>query len=214
MRSSTSLAPMHRSLPTCCVLLFFIALGMGGCAGSAPSVPDNDPAGMPSYDTDALEQAIHDRINEVRMRNGHSSLAWSSALASLSRTHSQDMAERGFFSHTNPDGDRPADRAREAGLTCSSVVEDVVDDPSSAGGVGENIFNASAYSSRRVTQRGDEETVSYDWNTEDQLVDTIVDGWMDSEGHRQNILRDSYQAQGLGVSVSDEKRVLVTQTFC
>ncbi len=54
--------------------------------------------------------------------------------------------------------------------------------------------------------------VSRDYMTMEEIASRIVDGWMDSPGHRQNILETSYDKEGIGV-VADE-RVYVTQNFC
>jgi uncharacterized protein YkwD len=40
-----------------------------------------------------------------------------------------------------------------------------------------------------------------------------VDQWMDSPGHRQNILSENWTAQGLGVAVTDDGRLYATQNF-
>ena len=42
-------------------------------------------------------------------------LAPHQSLINASRTHSQDMLNRNFFDHTNPNGESPSDRARSAG---------------------------------------------------------------------------------------------------
>jgi len=39
--------------------------------------------------------------------------------------HSQDMLNRDYFSHTNPDGLDPADRATNAGYPTTSVGENI-----------------------------------------------------------------------------------------
>ena len=35
----------------------------------------------------------------------------------IARAHSRDMQVRGFFSHDNPDGESPTDRAQKAGFS-------------------------------------------------------------------------------------------------
>ena len=42
---------------------------------------------------------------------------------------------------------------------------------------------------------------------------TIVDGWMNSPGHRENILTPDWRSEGVGVAVSGDV-VYVTQNFC
>jgi len=164
---------------------------------------------MPNYDTEAIASAIHERVNSEREAAGQAPLGWSEELAALSRAHSQDMIRRDFFDHVNPDGQGPTERGQAMDVSCATIVE-----AQQVNGIAENIYDASAYDTRRTTRRGDETSVTYDWKTASELSEAVVQGWMGSAGHRRNILNDAYQAQGLGVVVSDDLRVLVTQTFC
>ncbi len=52
-------------------------------------------------------------------------LAWSSALGSAAQRHSRSMAERDYFSHNDPNGDSPFDRARAAGYRGKQVGENI-----------------------------------------------------------------------------------------
>jgi uncharacterized protein YkwD len=47
-------------------------------------------------------------------------------LTCASRVHSMDMHDRGYFDHTNPEGEGPSDRAAHAGHTGSWVGENIV----------------------------------------------------------------------------------------
>lgn len=61
---------------------------------------------------------------------------------------------------------------------------------------GENIFRYSAT-----------------WITPEDLAQRAVDAWMDSPGHRENILRSRFDREGIGVVYGDDW-VYVTQNFC
>lgn len=50
-------------------------------------------------------------------------------------------------------------------------------------------------------------------NHEDRLAGDIVEAWMDSSGHRENLLSSTWTRTGVGV-VADDEAVYVTQTFC
>ena len=65
----------------------------------------------------SAESAVSDIVNKERVKAGCSPLTASSALSDLARAHSKDMAARGFFGHTNPDGETPWDRADKAGVS-------------------------------------------------------------------------------------------------
>ena len=61
----------------------------------------------------------------------------------------------------------------------------------------------------------------YDWswfgeniaNGMNQPVAKILEGWMDSKGHRENILRKHYTEIGLGIAEDDNGRKYYTQVF-
>ena len=52
------------------------------------------------------------------------------SLASAARFHSQDMVDRNFFNHVNPDGLNPSDRARNAGYNFIALAENICGNPS------------------------------------------------------------------------------------
>ena len=135
-----------------------------------------------------LEEKIHAGINAKRVENGRVPLEWDRGLAELARAHSQDMVKRNYFSHDTPEGLGPTDRLRRAGLTCLSFRI----------GIGENI----------AIQPEDKL---------DQVAAGAVDGWMESLGHRFNLLDPEYRTTGIGAA---EGRWLgwpsfyLTQVFC
>lgn len=81
------------------------------------------------------EQRAFDLINEQRQRRGESSLMWDAELTRMAREHSQNMAERNFFDHTDPQGRNMTMRARAGGVTgWSAIAENIAynsgyDDP-------------------------------------------------------------------------------------
>lgn len=46
------------------------------------------------------------------------------------------------------------------------------------------------------------------------MAKQIVDDWMDSSGHRENILDAHHTMMGLGVVITDDEQVYATQNFC
>jgi len=74
----------------------------------------------------------------------------------------------------------------------------------------ENIFMNIRFNSVS-TVNGD---AYYDWNSEEQIAETTVRGWMDSPGHRKNILTPHWRSEGIGVFLSPDDKVYVTQNFC
>jgi len=79
---------------------------------------DDGPAGPGSPDLPAGEVASFVvELNAHRESVGCDALAWHHATADVAHGHSQDMQDRGFFAHTNPDGESPWDRLAEGGVT-------------------------------------------------------------------------------------------------
>ncbi|MEZ4382499.1 MAG: CAP domain-containing protein [Nannocystaceae bacterium] len=59
-------------------------------------------------------------------------LSVSPRLTCAARAHSQDMSERGFFSHVNPDGEGPSDRIDKTGYAWTAVGENIAGGATSA----------------------------------------------------------------------------------
>jgi uncharacterized protein YkwD len=55
-------------------------------------------------------------VNAERRRAGRAPLILSPELGRVAQAHACDMAKRGYFSHTSPDGHSMSDRANRAGL--------------------------------------------------------------------------------------------------
>ncbi|WP_327708629.1 CAP domain-containing protein [Streptomyces sp. NBC_00464] len=108
----------------------------------------------------SAQAAVLALVNQERAKVGCSAVTASSSLASLAQNFSDDMAARGFFDHTDPDGQSPWDRATEAGVS---------------GLGGENIARGQAD------------------------AEAVMESWMNSDGHRANILNCDYKTLGVGV---------------
>lgn len=136
---------------------------------------------------DALERKILDECNKERAKRNVPPVAWEDQLAGTARFHSGDMGTKQFFSHINPDNVGPFFRL--AKLHRRYI-----------GTGGENIL--------KMTKNID--------NTE-LLAQKIVNTWMNSTGHRQNILDENYTSLGVGcVEAQDKNNVpylYVTQLF-
>lgn len=149
----------------------------GGTAGSTP-VEEETPAedtGSESADTvAAYEQEVFDLVNQIREENGLEPFVYNETLAETARAHSQDMIDRNFFDHTNPDGKSPFDRMRDNGLSYSMAAENI----------------AVGYPS----------------------PEAVVEGWMNSEGHRANIL-GGCEELGVGLALGGSYGYYWTQCF-
>ena len=152
-----------------------------------------------------LERAIHDAVNAERKRHGLKVLESDDKLAAIARKHSRDMAKRDYLSHRNPEGRGPTERGKAAGFPIRK--------PTARGyaeGLAENLFKGHLYHSvLRIAG-----IKRYKWISQADLARSIVSGWMNSPGHRKNILTGSFDMQGIGAAVSKERlEVYVTQMF-
>jgi uncharacterized protein YkwD len=185
---------MHWIIRLNCTLACFFAVP------ASPS-PAADP---PRIDVPALEKKIHELINEQRAKNSLPLLEWDERLAAIARAHSADMAEKQFFSHENPQGEDPEKRAARQGLVPGKDFTSIA----------ENIFQMDRVRSVRtfVYENGQEsEEIKYRGPRE--MAAVTVDGWMKSPGHRKNILTAELDREGIGVGISKEGLIYMTEVF-
>ena len=130
---------------------------------AAPSVPDTTvpetPAptnnGMSAYETEVVRL-----VNVERARYGLAALTADAELSRGARVKSQDMRDKGYFSHESPTYGSPFQMMKSFGISYRTA--------------GENI--------------------AYGYSTPEK----VVQAWMNSEGHRANILNASYARLGVG----------------
>ncbi len=95
-------------------------LALGCCSVAAVAAADPGSARGEIMD-------LAGRINRHRVAIGCRALVWDDRLAAVARSHSADMARRGFFSHTNPEGRDPFDRLRAAGVRYRAAAENIAE---------------------------------------------------------------------------------------
>lgn len=140
-----------------------------------------------------VERLVAEEINEIRAEENLSRLEPRPAVITVARDHSRDMDERGYFDHVNPDQETPQDRIDDAGVDCA---------------VGENIAQMwyepalpDGYAAQGLT-------------SEAEVAEALVEGWMESPGHRENILTPGYESHGIGVYKGEDGAVYATHKFC
>jgi uncharacterized protein YkwD len=144
-----------------------------------------------------LEQHMHNSINLERRAADRQPLQYDETLANLARAHSEDMAMRGYFKHVTPEGLTPMKRMQAAGYDQCRLI-------------GENIHQNNLYS-RTITEK---KKTTYDWNSPEQIAAITMKEWMNSEGHRQNILEKNFTREGVGVAIATDDKVYITQLLC
>ena len=158
------------------------------------------------FNPDVIELLVHKFTNEQRIMNGLEPIKFDFKISDVARLHSIDMSDQNYFAHENLDGLDASDRARDTGYRCFKWIGN-----SYYLGLSENIFRGNLYESMQLLGGV---PVSYDWLSNEEIAHITVDGWMNSEGHRKNILNSNFDREGIGVFIDSEDRVYVTQNFC
>ncbi|ASW42350.1 CAP domain-containing protein [Clostridium isatidis] len=142
------------------------------------AVESQVPAPSPSKETNTkpeasnsfiaeIEQAIFARVNQERAAAGLPALSYNNTMEHYARIKSQDMGDRGYFNHTNPEGQLITAQMQADGVSYRAW--------------GENIAYISGMSGNS------------------QLATKFMDNWMNSSGHRANILSKNFTSIGVGV---------------
>ncbi|MCX5230696.1 CAP domain-containing protein [Streptomyces sp. NBC_00233] len=136
--------------------------GTGTGSGSGDEAGNGTGAG-PQNDQGQSSEAdqVIALVNAERAKAGCGPLSANATLTRAAQGHSDDMAARDFFDHTNPDGAGPGERVTAAGYPWSTY--------------GENI--AMGQSS----------------------PEQVMESWMNSPGHRANILNCDFKEIGVGI---------------
>ncbi|MCX7710548.1 MAG: SafA/ExsA family spore coat assembly protein [Clostridia bacterium] len=126
-------------------------------------------------DVKAIENEVIRLVNAERSKNGLPPMKANWELSRVARYKSQDMLNKGYFSHTSPTYGSPFKMMETFGIRFSAA--------------GENIA---------MGQRTAQE---------------VMTGWMNSPGHRANILNPSYTEIGVGLAKNAQGRNYWTQMF-
>jgi len=165
---------------------------------------------QPKVTAAELERRIHQQVNRVRQNYGLPQLDRDEQLGTIARQHSADMAHYRFFSHMNLQGEGPVERAKKLGWN-KKKQRDV---NTWAVGPGENIFMNNLYDKVvTIKENGIAVKKEFLWNTPEEIVQSTVQGWMDSPPHRKNILSLNYAQQGIGVVISGHEIYVTEDLF-
>ncbi|WP_431677033.1 sigma-70 family RNA polymerase sigma factor [Kitasatospora sp. KL5] len=136
---------------------------------STPTTPRPTPtrskSASPAPTTLSIKQQVVQLVNQERSKVGCTPVKSDAKLELAAQRHSDDMAARNFFDHTNPDGQGPQPRIDAAGYKWSSW--------------GENIA------------RGQRDAAD------------VMKSWMNSPGHKANILNCGFTDLGVGVHLGE-----------
>jgi len=117
--------------------------------------------------------AIIEATNALRVRNNLPKLEPHLSLNKAALSHSNEMIEKNYFSHTSPVASRSktSQRVKSEGITPKIV--------------GENIFGANGW-------------------PEEIIANKCLESWLESPGHRANLLNPRFTHIGVGVAKSGD----------
>ena len=149
--------------------------GSTGSSSGSSSSGSTSSGSSSSSGSIASDQALAVQLmNADRAANGLPALKVNSSLTSLAGDYAQDMINRNYFSHYNPEGQSPFDRMQARGITYKTA--------------GENLaINTSVAAAEKA--------------------------FMNSSGHKANILNSTYTEVGIGVRYASNGSVYVVQEF-
>ncbi len=189
---------------------------------------ERDLPPRPELNSTVLAERILAYTNEERWRRGLEPLGSDVILTQAADLHAADLVHVGRLSHYGTRHARARDRVKAA---CRQQGGDVrvclrrYAEPVGAGRVlaccGENLVESMAHTGAGVTFYWDKDdqgpyrvwTRQVRWfQDEDELARNLVQRWMNSKGHRRNILHPDYDAAGHAVRWNGEK-YFVVQVF-
>jgi uncharacterized protein YkwD len=154
-----------------------------------------------------LEKEIHNLVNKYRAQNNLNILNFNETLKDIARYHSKDMKEKDYFDHISPSGETLKDRFSIFNYTCKIIFGNYVYEGA------ENLFLGYIYS-EYTYDKISKKVLNYSFYTLEELAKEVVDAWIKSEGHRKNLIFEHWKNEGIGVEISDDGKVYVTQVFC
>ena len=123
----------------------------------------------------SMEKQVASLTNSERKAAGLGSLTLDSQLSKLARMKAEDMAKKGYFSHTSPTYGSAFDMMKKYGVSYRTA--------------GENIAKGQ------------------------KTAETVMNGWMNSSGHRANILNGAYTHIGVGYAKDSKGNTYWAQIF-
>ncbi len=147
--------------------------------------------------TAEIVQLIFEKTNQLREAKGLQPYQALDSLNRLAQYHSDNMVEKAFYSHVDPDGLTPVGRAEKLGIQAWRRVGNTFI------GVAENIAQVPWF--ENVSTCGDT-------RSSEALASCMVEGWKNSPPHYKNIMGD-YVYLGVGIQFDEKGVGFGTQVF-
>ncbi|MBN2766634.1 MAG: CAP domain-containing protein [Paludibacteraceae bacterium] len=161
-----------------------------------------------------LNALVFFRTNEIRVEKGLHALKHHERLEQAAGMHASDMLKGDFFAHDNPlqqERKTPSDRYRLCGISNPYAAENIA-----------NNF-AIKYKANTAVYVLDEEKGLFSYEPDGEAIarhsylsfaESVVEKWMGSKGHRENILRSTALELGCGCLFYRDKNGSMPKFMC
>ena len=144
-----------------------------------------------------IRRLIFIKSNEIRVSYGRPPFTSLDSLDRVAQYHSDQMVAKGFFSHIDPDGLNPFQRAQKLGVYPWKNYKSLLL------GLAENIGQVPW--AENVEGCGDT-------RSPEAIAECLVEGWKNSPDHYENII-GNHRNLGVGVQFNSEGVAFATQVF-
>ncbi len=164
------------------------------------------PIPLKAIDYSLLQATIFHATNLERLAHGLPVFSFSKEAESAAVTHTKDMVKLNFYSHTSPVKSRktPSDRLRAQGITPHFFGENIGKTFGIQYEEGKKVIKPKIPGEFRYSDTPHGEPIPP--HTYSSIAKKIVKLWMESPGHRQNILNPNFTHLGCGTYVDFEKK--------
>lgn len=167
------------------------------------------------HDADRLDRAVLHYTNRARCRHGLRPLSASRRLSRAAERHSGDMARLSFFGHDSPvPGYRTLrDRIEASGAPAEAAAENLIEAyfMNYVDGTRFRVIDARRCQFRTEVGR------ALFRHTYRSMAQSLVERWMESPGHRRNILMRGATRHGFGIAANRKPElcggIYATQLF-
>lgn len=157
-----------------------------------------------AIDYKLLHAAVFYATNRARQQHDRQPFKHSPALEMAATGHSQAMTQHNFFSHTSvvPGMESMSQRLNKAGIPAGYTAENIAQFSGLNYTAGKAVYTPAtnggyfSYTPKGTPLRP---------RTYAEVGETVVQQWMDSPGHRQNILNPALNYLGVGLSAFEKK---------
>jgi uncharacterized protein YkwD len=167
---------------------------------------------------DLLDAAVFHETNRRREQHGLPALAHHDGARQAARMQSEAMAKHQFVAHDNPFEAKLKtlpDRARRAGLKPRFIAENVASAFARQYESGKRFYVRAENGKQILSVKPDGPPIPM--RTYVEFANALLDDWMSSPGHRENILHKSAQYLGCacvpGIDDTSMEKIYCTQVF-